>query len=247
MAYLEICNSKAQGLYSNPEFMGFFLRCLNDSETKVEVEPTGAATVRNFRLAKNRWLRMIYGFEEKMLSAFREVERSQANCFPKVGEIRADGLMIYCQIVLSPFLTTNNASGVCINCAFFYHLPDSLPIKHVFQEEKGTWFIHMEVCTWRVSDKLCLPECPAAQIRDQTSKTLVSTLMTRYRRPIDRENLSQKMVNLVDSVWGLYSEGKVVEAADERLMGEFEVGVNGEAFASEFDYANLDSFARPSL
>ncbi|KAG5564078.1 hypothetical protein RHGRI_000300 [Rhododendron griersonianum] len=33
-----------------------------------------------------------------------EVERAQANCFPKVGEIRADGLMIYCEakIVLSP-------------------------------------------------------------------------------------------------------------------------------------------------
>lgn len=70
MAYLEICNSKARGLYSNPEFMGLFLRCLNDSETEVEVEPTWAATVRNFRLAKNRWLRMIDGFEEKMLSAF---------------------------------------------------------------------------------------------------------------------------------------------------------------------------------
>lgn len=43
------------------------------------------------------------------------------------------------------------------------------------------------------------------------------------------------MVNLVYLVWGLYSEGKVVEVADERLKGEFEVGGNGEAFASEFD------------
>ncbi|KAG5564075.1 hypothetical protein RHGRI_000297 [Rhododendron griersonianum] len=98
---------------------------------------------------------------------FREVKRAQANCFPKVGEIRADGLMIYCEIVKQKL--------------FFYHLPDLLPVKHVFQEEKGTWFIHMEVCTWRVSDKLCLPECPAAQIRDQTSKILVSTLTIGYR------------------------------------------------------------------
>ncbi|KAG5530055.1 hypothetical protein RHGRI_030425 [Rhododendron griersonianum] len=34
--------------------------------------------------------------------------------------------------------------------SFFYHLLDSLPIKHVSQGAKGTWFIHMVVCSWRV-------------------------------------------------------------------------------------------------
>ncbi|KAL8129164.1 hypothetical protein V2J09_018319 [Rumex salicifolius] len=41
------------------------------------------------------------------------------------------------------------------------------------------------------------------------------------RRPIERETDGQRMVNLVDFVWGLYGEGKIVEAADERLKGEF--------------------------
>ncbi|XP_058185360.1 uncharacterized protein LOC131302635 isoform X2 [Rhododendron vialii] len=64
----------------------------------------------------------------------QEIERTHLNCFPKVGEIRADGLMVKKK-------------------SFFYHLPDSLPIKHVFQGAKGTWFIHIEVCSRRVSDK----------------------------------------------------------------------------------------------
>ncbi|KAF7145832.1 hypothetical protein RHSIM_Rhsim04G0012300 [Rhododendron simsii] len=82
----------------------------------------------------------------------REIERAHVNCFPKVGEIRADGLMVKKK-------------------SFFYHLPDSLPIKHVFQGAKGAWFSHIEVCSRRVSDKSVLSECLAAEIRDQTSNS----------------------------------------------------------------------------
>ncbi|KAH7843925.1 hypothetical protein Vadar_022451 [Vaccinium darrowii] len=79
----------------------------------------------------------------------REIERAHVSCFPKVGEIRANGLMVKQK-------------------SFFYHLPDSLPIRHVFQGSKGTWFIDMEVCSRRVSDKSGLSECYGAEIRDQT-------------------------------------------------------------------------------
>ncbi|KAK9156347.1 hypothetical protein Sjap_003827 [Stephania japonica] len=41
------------------------------------------------------------------------------------------------------------------------------------------------------------------------------------RRPIQKEQDSQKMVNLVDWVWSLHSEDKIIEAADKRLNGEF--------------------------
>ncbi|OMO51389.1 hypothetical protein COLO4_37699 [Corchorus olitorius] len=41
------------------------------------------------------------------------------------------------------------------------------------------------------------------------------------RRPIQREPNSQKMVNLVDWVWGLHSKGRITEAADKRLNGDF--------------------------
>ena len=30
------------------------------------------------------------------------------------------------------------------------------------------------------------------------------------------------MVNLVDFVWGLYAKGKIIEAVDKRLNGEFD-------------------------
>ncbi|KAG5550979.1 hypothetical protein RHGRI_009414 [Rhododendron griersonianum] len=80
----------------------------------------------------------------------REIERAHLNCFPKVGEIRTDGLMVKKK-------------------SFFYHLPDSLPIKHVFQGVKGAWFSHIEVCSQ--SDKSGLSECLAAEIRDQTSNS----------------------------------------------------------------------------
>ncbi|CAI9091745.1 OLC1v1026851C1 [Oldenlandia corymbosa var. corymbosa] len=50
---------------------------------------------------------------------------------------------------------------------------------------------------------------------------------------IDREGACHEMVNLVDWVWRIYSEGKITEAANVRLNGEFKeeaanVRLNGE-------------------
>ncbi|KAF7129629.1 hypothetical protein RHSIM_Rhsim10G0199200 [Rhododendron simsii] len=92
------------------------------------------------------------GRSYELMEVRTEIERAHLNCFPKVGEIRADGLMVK-------------------EKSFFYHLPDSLPIKHVFQGAKGTWFIHIEVCSRRVSDKSGLSESPSAEIKDQTSNS----------------------------------------------------------------------------
>ncbi|KAA8527074.1 hypothetical protein F0562_008697 [Nyssa sinensis] len=64
----------------------------------------------------------------------RELERAHLNCFPKLGKIRIHGLMVKRK-----------------SC--FYHLPESLPIKHAFQGLKGTWFLHMEACPWGGFDK----------------------------------------------------------------------------------------------
>ncbi|KAI8536851.1 hypothetical protein RHMOL_Rhmol10G0288100 [Rhododendron molle] len=101
---------------------------------------------------KDRWLQQVAGRKINGDCQLQEIERAHLNCFPKVGEIRADGLMVKKK-------------------SFFYHLPDSLPIKHVFQGAKGTWFIHIEVCSRRVSDKSGLSESLAAEIRDQTSNS----------------------------------------------------------------------------
>ncbi|XP_059666568.1 uncharacterized protein LOC132312282 isoform X2 [Cornus florida] len=80
----------------------------------------------------------------------REVEKAHLDCFPELGEIRVNGLMV--------------KRKTC-----FYHLPESLLIKHAFQSSKGTWFLHMEAYPWSASDKLGLCECLAAEVGHNTS------------------------------------------------------------------------------
>uniref|UniRef100_A0A5B7BWV2 Uncharacterized protein n=1 Tax=Davidia involucrata TaxID=16924 RepID=A0A5B7BWV2_DAVIN len=79
----------------------------------------------------------------------RELEIAHLNCFPKLGKIRVHGLMVKRK-----------------SC--FYHLPESLPIKHAFQGLKGTWFLHIEACPWGGFDKRGLSKCVAAEVRDHT-------------------------------------------------------------------------------
>lgn len=67
------------------------------------------------------------------------------------------------------------------------------------------------------------------------------------RRPIEREEDSQKMVNLVDWVWKLYYEGKIAAAADERMNGEFEEAEMKKLLLVGLSCANPDSAERPSM
>lgn len=55
----------------------------------------------------------------------REAERVHFSCFPNSGEIMIQGLMVKRK-------------------SFFYHLPESMPMKYAFQGKKGTWFLHVE-------------------------------------------------------------------------------------------------------
>lgn len=66
------------------------------------------------------------------------------------------------------------------------------------------------------------------------------------KRPIEREPVSQKMVNLVDWVWGLYGEGNIIEAADPRLNGEFEEEMR-KLLLVGLSCANPDSTGRPTM
>ncbi|KAL6975188.1 hypothetical protein U1Q18_023983 [Sarracenia purpurea var. burkii] len=79
----------------------------------------------------------------------REIEKAHLNCFPEVGEIKVNGLMVKRKSCL-------------------YHLPDSFPMKHAFQGSKGTWFIHVEACPRSDSDKWGISKRLAAEIRNQT-------------------------------------------------------------------------------
>ncbi|KAK4849801.1 hypothetical protein QYF36_000919 [Acer negundo] len=67
------------------------------------------------------------------------------------------------------------------------------------------------------------------------------------RRPIERELNGQKMVNLVDWVWGLYAEGRIIEAADKKLNGEFEEEEMKKLLLLGLSCANPDSSERPSM
>ncbi|KAI4306224.1 hypothetical protein L6164_029517 [Bauhinia variegata] len=65
------------------------------------------------------------------------------------------------------------------------------------------------------------------------------------RRPIEREGT--KMVNLVDWVWGLHSQGKIIEAADKRLKEEFIEEEMKKLLLLGLSCANPDSADRPSM
>ncbi|CAJ2640073.1 unnamed protein product [Trifolium pratense] len=65
------------------------------------------------------------------------------------------------------------------------------------------------------------------------------------RRPIEKEG--QEMVNLVDFVWGLYSQGKLIEAVDKRLNGEFDEDEMKKMLLLGLSCANPNSDERPSM
>ncbi|XP_010483054.1 PREDICTED: probable L-type lectin-domain containing receptor kinase S.7 [Camelina sativa] len=67
------------------------------------------------------------------------------------------------------------------------------------------------------------------------------------RRPIDKEPESQKTVNLVDWVWRLHSEGRVLEAVDGRLKGEFDEEMMKKLLLVGLKCAHPDSNERPSM
>lgn len=67
------------------------------------------------------------------------------------------------------------------------------------------------------------------------------------RRPIDKEPENQKTVNLVDWVWRLHSEGRVLDAVDGRLKGEFDEGMMKKLLLVGLKCAHPDSNERPSM
>ncbi|XP_051128595.1 probable L-type lectin-domain containing receptor kinase S.7 [Andrographis paniculata] len=67
------------------------------------------------------------------------------------------------------------------------------------------------------------------------------------RRPIEREGDTQRMVNLVDWVWKLYTEGNLMAAADPRMEGEFDEAGMKKMLLVGLSCANPDSAERPSM
>ncbi|XP_021842672.1 probable L-type lectin-domain containing receptor kinase S.7 [Spinacia oleracea] len=67
------------------------------------------------------------------------------------------------------------------------------------------------------------------------------------RQPIERETGDQKMVNLVDWVWKLHSQGRLLEAADQRLKMEFDVEQMKKLLLVGLSCANPDCLERPNM
>ncbi|KAI7734100.1 hypothetical protein M8C21_018899 [Ambrosia artemisiifolia] len=56
----------------------------------------------------------------------RKFEIMHLGCYPAIGYIKVDGLMVKKR-------------------SHLYHLPESMPIKHVFQGSRKTWFLYAQV------------------------------------------------------------------------------------------------------
>ncbi|CAL5335530.1 unnamed protein product [Camellia sinensis] len=98
------------------------------------------------------------------ISRVGDLERAHLICFPKLGAIRVK------------------------QRSCFYHLPDSLPMKHAFQGLRGTWFIHAEAHPWSDSNESGLSECVVAEIRDRTSNSIKVTDSLEPKIPVSSAN-----------------------------------------------------------
>ncbi|XP_006346248.1 probable L-type lectin-domain containing receptor kinase S.7 [Solanum tuberosum] len=67
------------------------------------------------------------------------------------------------------------------------------------------------------------------------------------RRPIEGEGSGHEMVNLVDWVWRLYSEGRIIDAADKRLNEDFKEEEIKKLLLVGLSCANPDSTERPCM
>ncbi|XP_042519573.1 uncharacterized protein LOC122093329 isoform X2 [Macadamia integrifolia] len=76
-----------------------------------------------------------------------EIGKEHHTCFPNIGEIKVNALMVKRK-----------------SC--FYHLPDFVPIKNVFQGLSGAWFLHVEASPRNNSDQPFSLQCLVAELSD---------------------------------------------------------------------------------
>ncbi|KAM7277969.1 hypothetical protein ACFE04_005103 [Oxalis oulophora] len=79
----------------------------------------------------------------------REFETMHFSCFPKLGEIKVQNLLVKWRMCL-------------------YHLPDSMPINHVFQGFKRTWFLHIQALRLNSFPKPSLSNSPPSVAENST-------------------------------------------------------------------------------
>ncbi|GMH05828.1 hypothetical protein Nepgr_007668 [Nepenthes gracilis] len=105
----------------------------------------------------------------------RELVRAHSFCFPEMGNVTVGGLMVKKK-------------------SFFYHLPDSMPLKHVCNGCGRAWFLHVEARLLNGSDNLCISEHLAAQATDSTPNDHRSTKVYSYYRNIKWKQTAKRRI-----------------------------------------------------
>ncbi|KAM0063730.1 hypothetical protein Hdeb2414_s0003g00094391 [Helianthus debilis subsp. tardiflorus] len=106
----------------------------------------------------------------------RKCEIMHLGCYPAIGNIKVDGLMVKKKSQL-------------------YHLPESMPIKHAFQGSKKTWFLYAKLSSIPESEVICcgLSENKAENdCKKSPKKTKITDFRPSYVDPTS-ERMSQSI------------------------------------------------------
>ncbi|KAL2457193.1 Uncharacterized protein Adt_46477 [Abeliophyllum distichum] len=80
----------------------------------------------------------------------RKLEKAHLSCFPEVGKIRVNGLMVKRK-------------------SYQYHLSESLPLKYAFRGSRGAWFLQIEAHKRGFSNQIVSFECNGTKICNHVS------------------------------------------------------------------------------
>ncbi|KAI0488779.1 hypothetical protein KFK09_028618 [Dendrobium nobile] len=138
------------------------------------------------------------------------------SCFPNLGKIKVHGLMVKKK-------------------SFFYHLSDSMAIKHVFEELSGTWLLHLNASSMQnaLEDRSLSFSNSSPHCDNQTKKSVRIDCCQAFQN--DRSTVSEHPI-----------EGKVHESLssleNSRKKSNQTISVTGiiSRFFSELD--EVDSF-----
>ncbi|KAL7592749.1 uncharacterized protein LOC111907970 [Lactuca sativa] len=116
----------------------------------------------------------------------RKFESIHSDCYPGIGNIKVNGLMIKKK-------------------SYFYHLPESMPIKHAFQGSKGTWFLYTEA--YPLNKKI--PSTPQSQVVVHNGLSRIKKRENEHKQGSDAysfESVSVSVSGIIKKYFSVYDE-----------------------------------------
>ncbi|KAK1440204.1 hypothetical protein QVD17_06029 [Tagetes erecta] len=91
----------------------------------------------------------------------KKFEAMHLNCYPGIGNIKVDGLMVKKR-------------------SHLYHLPESMPIKHAFERSKKAWFLYAQIVPFKkvLSSAVSKPE---TGVENNCKRSRNKTKITDFR------------------------------------------------------------------